>query len=198
METIVSFFKFYFYYLDALFTGFPLVVRTTTVFVMLLAIIIIIALSRFLYSIYKMKRQKKRKAKIRNLHEEKMREIIFSPQTFSEEEIRDRLGVVEKGTLKDWESRYITDLLLAVKSEKESSFLNEENYTAVIRIFSLVGFWDRHLHKRSPKKNKRALRRLISLTQDIPEGIFTHLHHIHRSEERRVGKECRSRWSPYH
>ena len=24
------------------------------------------------------------------------------------------------------------------------------------------------------------------------------LHVIHRSEERRVGKECRSRWSPYH
>src|SRR2546430_16195152 len=23
-------------------------------------------------------------------------------------------------------------------------------------------------------------------------------HHEHRSEERRVGKECRSRWSPYH
>ena len=22
--------------------------------------------------------------------------------------------------------------------------------------------------------------------------------HTHRSEERRVGKECRSRWSPYH
>ena len=25
-----------------------------------------------------------------------------------------------------------------------------------------------------------------------------HLHHTTRSEERRVGKECRSRWSPYH
>src|SRR2546425_1238174 len=24
------------------------------------------------------------------------------------------------------------------------------------------------------------------------------LHHVARSEERRVGKECRSRWSPYH
>src|SRR2546422_11537978 len=24
------------------------------------------------------------------------------------------------------------------------------------------------------------------------------LHHHQRSEERRVGKECRSRWSPYH
>ena len=25
-----------------------------------------------------------------------------------------------------------------------------------------------------------------------------HIEHLHRSEERRVGKECRSRWSPYH
>ena len=24
------------------------------------------------------------------------------------------------------------------------------------------------------------------------------LHRVDRSEERRVGKECRSRWSPYH
>src|SRR3989441_13041118 len=30
------------------------------------------------------------------------------------------------------------------------------------------------------------------LTRDESEGIVT------RSEERRVGKECRSRWSPYH
>ena len=28
------------------------------------------------------------------------------------------------------------------------------------------------------------------------EDIFASI--IHRSEERRVGKECRSRWSPYH
>ena len=25
-----------------------------------------------------------------------------------------------------------------------------------------------------------------------------HFHRLTRSEERRVGKECRSRWSPYH
>ena len=37
----------------------------------------------------------------------------------------------------------------------------------------------------------------ISLTDaghEIAETIFER----HRSEERRVGKECRSRWSPYH
>ena len=33
----------------------------------------------------------------------------------------------------------------------------------------------------------------------IDEGeAFTKLAEEHRSEERRVGKECRSRWSPYH
>ena len=28
--------------------------------------------------------------------------------------------------------------------------------------------------------------------------IFAKLANVARSEERRVGKECRSRWSPYH
>ena len=28
--------------------------------------------------------------------------------------------------------------------------------------------------------------------------LFTAPKHSYRSEERRVGKECRSRWSPYH
>ena len=30
------------------------------------------------------------------------------------------------------------------------------------------------------------------------ESLFAQLANLHRSEERRVGKECRSRWSPYH
>src|SRR5258706_5195979 len=28
--------------------------------------------------------------------------------------------------------------------------------------------------------------------------VFVQAKRLHRSEERRVGKECRSRWSPYH
>ena len=38
---------------------------------------------------------------------------------------------------------------------------------------------------------------IMDLFQD--EGyIYLNGEQIHRSEERRVGKECRSRWSPYH
>ena len=35
--------------------------------------------------------------------------------------------------------------------------------------------------------------------QDLDGDIvILHTNDVHRSEERRVGKECRSRWSPYH
>ena len=32
----------------------------------------------------------------------------------------------------------------------------------------------------------------------VTAGNLSHIYRIGRSEERRVGKECRSRWSPYH
>src|SRR3712207_2068377 len=42
----------------------------------------------------------------------------------------------------------------------------------------------------------------VSATRDEPTGEWriepAELFRVYRSEERRVGKECRSRWSPYH
>src|SRR3989449_9693368 len=51
--------------------------------------------------------------------------------------------------------------------------------------------------------------RLFQVAPDLVEGLpvdhrahevpeVRRVAHLHRSEERRVGKECRSRWSPYH
>ena len=43
------------------------------------------------------------------------------------------------------------------------------------------------------------INKLQANNRDIGNGLETTcLHHFARSEERRVGKECRSRWSPYH
>ena len=44
---------------------------------------------------------------------------------------------------------------------------------------------------------------MVSTTMHFMPGCeilqsFDLVHWEHRSEERRVGKECRSRWSPYH
>ena len=33
---------------------------------------------------------------------------------------------------------------------------------------------------------------------NLNEQEYRNSEHVYRSEERRVGKECRSRWSPYH
>src|SRR2546422_2832138 len=41
----------------------------------------------------------------------------------------------------------------------------------------------------------------INLQEGFLNGIFSVMYisqQVQRSEERRVGKECRSRWSPYH
>ena len=38
----------------------------------------------------------------------------------------------------------------------------------------------------------------LATRETLPEAAFRHLRDDVRSEERRVGKECRSRWSPYH
>src|SRR3712207_6558728 len=40
--------------------------------------------------------------------------------------------------------------------------------------------------------------RVICIREDGFEGFRVHRLLMRRSEERRVGKECRSRWSPYH
>src|SRR2546422_4611396 len=42
-------------------------------------------------------------------------------------------------------------------------------------------------------QNDQALLRSLIVFSCLMEGLF-----FYRSEERRVGKECRSRWSPYH
>src|SRR5258706_11974975 len=41
-------------------------------------------------------------------------------------------------------------------------------------------------------------RLMLHETNDVGDGGTCAHEHMNRSEERRVGKECRSRWSPYH
>jgi len=75
---------------------------------------------------------------------------------------------------------------------------------AEIRAYYGSGDWNRAVKKQAGKakayiakrtKGKRAAKK-PALVLDIDETSLNN--YPCRSEERRVGKECRSRWSPYH
>ena len=48
------------------------------------------------------------------------------------------------------------------------------------------------------KTNKAAKKRYSLTATGKVKRTKSNRRHLLRSEERRVGKECRSRWSPYH
>ena len=55
--------------------------------------------------------------------------------------------------------------------------------------------------RRSPGENREYVRALLPLLAEARRkghGFVKIAETAERSEERRVGKECRSRWSPYH
>ena len=61
------------------------------------------------------------------------------------------------------------------------------------------------LNKSKSNTNKEEKEHNNPLEAELITGIIDECYKIHkgdplipRSEERRVGKECRSRWSPYH
>ena len=57
-----------------------------------------------------------------------------------------------------------------------------ESARAAVKTEPYPGRWTTHL--------------VISKMSDLDEELFSWVGQAYRSEERRVGKECRSRWSP--
>ena len=85
--------------------------------------------------------------------------------------------------------------------------MEDQNYTIkdIARMAGVsAGTVDRVLHNRgdvSPK-SKAKVQKVLDEIHYQPNvfaiGLAAKKKYSFRSEERRVGKECRSRWSPYH
>src|SRR3712207_9590198 len=70
------------------------------------------------------------------------------------------------------------------------------DYNPIEEAFSKVKRFLRKVGARSREALVEALGAALSAVG--PEEARGYFEHAGRSEERRVGKECRSRWSPYH
>ena len=65
-----------------------------------------------------------------------------------------------------------------------------------IDVFVRDKNWKRYISNPGSYLNKKA--KLINLKKGFIKAQNVNFSILLRSEERRVGKECRSRWSPYH
>ena len=71
----------------------------------------------------------------------------------------------------------------AEKKEEEQKQKLEKKRLELQKEQERIKVWLKSEKRNAPDKNSRKISVIV---------------HHHRSEERRVGKECRSRWSPYH
>src|SRR5256884_6646032 len=92
--------------------------------------------------------------------------------------------------------RILSDRLFKIPSTFPEKILSAKvDYEISALQIELIGF---RIERARARELCQLLWRHLRLDSagDCP-GHFT-LQHENRSEERRVGKECRSRWSPYH
>ena len=83
--------------------------------------------------------------------------------------------------------------------------LKKKGVQPVINIVRIGNRSDDLAYERGARKRMESVGVEMKITE-LPEDIsqadfvkaFRKVNEAHRSEERRVGKECRSRWSPYH
>ena len=73
---------------------------------------------------------------------------------------------------------------------------NFKGYFSVVKKFSLIREYQRQGFPAERIMDFKNFEKLSA--KDIYKLIRSKADKIYRSEERRVGKECRSRWSPYH
>ena len=96
-------------------------------------------------------------------------------------------------TLMEESEEELKSLLMKVKEESEKAGLKRNIQKTKIMASSPISSWQ------IDGKTMEVVINFIFLGSKITADC-EHSHEIkrHRSEERRVGKECRSRWSPYH
>ena len=89
-------------------------------------------------------------------------------------------------------------ILREAKAEREAILFKARNDAYGIAQEARIEYEKAISLKAEIEKEKADLQPLIQKTNVEALGIFRRAVKVLRSEERRVGNECRSRWSPYH
>lgn len=165
MDTI----KFYLYYLDSVFVGYPFIIRTTVILVMLLLTLYVIAMLRILIIERRRNRNLKRQEKISETYKSKLISVLLTDKDMSFYEVKDILNPNDD-VFKNWEKKYLTYLIVDIK---DNPALNENNYKHVLEIFPVTDFWEKKVLQNDVSENKNALRILDQIKEGISGSFFT-------------------------
>jgi len=127
--------------------------------------------------------------------EEKLKLVLFSGQNLSRDVIINKLEF-KQGSLKNKEKESVTELLLFVKDSDDQT-LNEFNYSEVIEIFGLIGYWEGILRKNNLKRNKQALRMLEDIAKPGSGNIVAHKVQGRNNDLRKHSKNTHMRFASY-
>ena len=169
LTQIMNTIKFYLYYLDSIFSGYPFIIRTTVFLVMLLVTLYVIAILRILIRERTRNKDLKRQEKISETYKSKLISVLLTDKDMSFYEVKDILNPNDNA-LKNWEKKYLTYLIIGIKNNPG---LNENNYKHVLEIFPVTGYWEKKILQNNVSANKNALRILDLLKEGVSGSFFT-------------------------
>lgn len=169
LTQIMNTIKFYLYYLDSIFSGYPFIIRTTVFLVMLLVTLYVIAILRILIRERTRNKDLKRQEKISETYKSKLISVLLTAKDMSFYEVKDILNPNDNA-LKNWEKKYLTYLIIGIKNNPA---FNKNNYKHVLGIFPVTGYWEKKILQNNVSANKNALRILDLLKEGVSGSFFT-------------------------
>ena len=94
----------------------------------------------------------------------------------------------KQANFKDFSTFYLADKILVISDSKEPEYLEGEGAEQILAAYT----------ENMEAKGYQLAADKESADLGIQVSYIASTYYFTRSEERRVGKECRSRWSPYH
>lgn len=165
MDTI----KFYLYYLDSIFIGYPFIIRTTVILVMLLVTLYVIAMLKIITTERTRNKSLKRQEKISETYKSKLISVLLTAKDMSFYEVKDILNPNDND-FKNWEKKYLTYLIIGIKNNPA---FNKNNYKHVLGIFPVTGYWEKKILQNNVSENKNALRILDQIKEGVSGSFFT-------------------------
>lgn len=183
------FLKYYAYYLFYTFLGYPLIVRTAIVLIMIsalffLAVLVSLGISKRRHSVRRKIQQRFRKDYL-----DQITQVISDPVIRTPDEIEELVQCDVK-KLKNREKRILTNIILHEREErtKKDEFVNHTNYLHLLDYFTLRKFWEGKLQRGTLASRQRALRKLDDMDVEIQGSIISALTY---SRNRDVRKKAR-------